>query len=75
MKKLTRSRTNRWIAGVCGGVGEYLDIDPNIIRAVYIVFTVLTGFVAGLIIYILLGIIIPEGAEASPVVEAPPVDV
>jgi phage shock protein PspC (stress-responsive transcriptional regulator) len=36
---------------------------------------VLTGFVAGLIIYILLWIIIPEGAEASPVVEAPPVDV
>lgn len=74
MKKLTRSRTNRWIAGVCGGVGEYLDIDPNIIRAVYIIFTVLTRFVVGLIIYILLWIIIPEGA-ASPVVEAPPVDV
>ena len=66
MKKLTRSRTNRWIAGVCGGVGEYLDIDPNIVRAVYIIFTVLTRFVVGLIIYILLWIIIPEVAEASP---------
>ncbi|WOX57120.1 PspC domain-containing protein [Methanoculleus receptaculi] len=73
MKKLTRSRTNRWIAGVCGGVGEYLDIDPNIIRAVYIIFTVLTRFAAGLIIYILLWIIIPDGAEESPA-EAPPAD-
>ncbi|MDI6867301.1 PspC domain-containing protein [Methanoculleus sp.] len=74
MKRLTRSRTDRWIAGVCGGIGGYLDIDPNIIRAVYIVFTVLTGFIAGLIIYILLWIILPEGAEGSPV-EVPPVDV
>ena len=54
MKKLTRSTTDRWIAGICGGIGEYLEIDPNVIRVIWVILTVPTGFLPGIIIYILL---------------------
>lgn len=67
MKKLVRSMSDRWIAGICGGIGEYFEIDPNVIRVVWVIVTVLTGFVAGIIIYILLWIILPEQGQARPV--------
>ena len=70
MKKLTRSTTDRWIAGVCGGIGDYLEIDPNVIRVIWVIITVATGFVAGIVIYILLWLILPEQGQARPV-EAP----
>jgi len=73
MKKLTRSTSDRWVAGICGGIGEYFEIDPNVIRVIWVVITVLTGFVAGIVIYILLWIILPESGEARPV-EAPPAE-
>ena len=66
-KKLTRSTSDRWIAGICGGIGEYLEIDPNVIRVIWVIVTVLTGFIAGIIIYILLWIILPEQGQARPV--------
>ena len=70
MKKLYRSRTDRWIAGVCGGIGEYLEIDPNIIRVIWAIVTAITGFLPGIAVYILLWIILPESGMARPV-EAP----
>ena len=66
-KKLTRSTSDRWVAGICGGIGEYLEIDPNVIRVLWVIITVLTGFIAGIIIYILLWIILPEQGQARPV--------
>ena len=63
MKELKRSRTDRMIAGVCGGIGEYLEIDPNVIRLVWAVVTVLSVG-AGLLAYLLAWLIIPE--EAPP---------
>ena len=53
-KKLYRSKTNRMLAGVCGGLGEYFNIDPVIFR----IAVVLTG--VGLIAYLAAIIIIPE---------------
>ena len=38
-KKLTRSRTQRMLCGVCGGLGEYLNLDPTIIRIIWVLFT------------------------------------
>ncbi len=72
VKKLTRSRKNRIIAGVCGGIGEYLDVDPTVIRFIWVVFSLLYG--AGIIAYIIAWLIIPleEPAEAV-VAEAPEV--
>ena len=57
-KKLFRSANNRIFAGVCGGVGEYLDIDPTVVRGVYVLLSLLTAF-AGLLAYIVLWLIIP----------------
>ena len=66
-KKLYRSRNDRWIAGVCGGIGEYLEIDPNVIRVIWTIVTALTGFLPGIAIYILLWIILPQRGTMRPV--------
>ena len=56
-KKLTKS-SNRMICGVCAGIGEYLGIDPTVIRLLWVVFTFMGG--AGLLAYIVAAIIVPE---------------
>lgn len=53
-KKLTRSRTDKYLAGVCGGIGNYFDIDSNLVR---IGFMALSGL--SIIVYILAAIIVP----------------
>lgn len=58
MKRLYRSRTNRIIAGVCGGIAEYSNIDPTIVRLLWLLVSLLWG--AGIIAYIVAVIIIPE---------------
>ena len=57
MRKLYRSSTDRILAGVCGGLGKYFDIDPVIIRLLWLLFVFAMGF--GILIYILAAIIIP----------------
>ena len=59
-KKLFRSKKNRIIAGVFGGLGEYLNIDPTLLRLGWVIISAFTGFIPGIIAYILAGIIIPE---------------
>lgn len=56
--KLYRSRENRLIAGVCGGLAEYLDLDPNLIRVVLLLLVALRG--AGLLAYVIAWVILPE---------------
>ena len=56
-KKLYRSRTDRKIAGVCGGLAEFIGIDPTIIRVIWALVS-LSG--AGLIAYLICALIIPE---------------
>jgi phage shock protein C len=63
MERLYRSATQRMIAGVCGGLGEYFDIDPTLVRIVYVLVTIATGVFIGVALYILLWLIVP--AEAS----------
>ena len=58
-KKLLRSRKNRMIAGVCGGIGNYLGVDPTLIRLIWVLFTFF-GFGMGILAYIIAWIIIPE---------------
>ena len=57
-KKLHKSATNRMLAGVCGGVAEYLGVDPTAVRLVWAIVTILGG--AGLLAYIAAAIIMPE---------------
>lgn len=58
MKKLYLSKDKK-ISGVCGGIGEYFEIDSSIIRLAWIVFTILTGVVPGMIGYVIAAIVIP----------------
>ncbi len=56
-KKLYRSRKNRMLCGVCGGIGEYLNIDPTLVRLL----AVLLGCSGtGILVYIIAAIIIPD---------------
>jgi len=57
-KRLMRSRTNRQIAGVCGGLAEYFNIDATIVRLIFLIAMLAGG--PGLIIYIILAVIMPE---------------
>ncbi len=59
-KKIYRSQKNRIIAGVFGGLGEYVNIDPVILRLLWIAIFVFTGFVPALIAYFLAIIVIPK---------------
>ena len=57
-KKLYRSRDNRIIGGVCGGLGEYLGVDPTVIRLIYIILALWFG--SGILAYIIFLILVPE---------------
>lgn len=57
-KKLYRSRNNRMISGVCGGFAEYINLDPTIIRLLWVLFCFAGG--TGVLAYIIAAIIIPE---------------
>lgn len=59
-KKLYRSDTNRVFAGVCGGIAEYLDVDPTLIRVCYMALSIFSAAFPGLLLYILLILIIPS---------------
>ena len=58
-KKLTRSRDQK-IAGICGGIAEYFDVDPTLIRVLYALASLLTGVIFGFITYLVLCAIIPQ---------------
>ena len=60
LKVLRRSVYDKKLFGICGGAGEYFDVDPTIIRIAYAIFTVLSGG-TGILIYLLMYLIIPEG--------------
>ena len=57
-KKLYRSRTDRKIAGICGGLGEYFEVDSNLIRLLWVLFVFAGG--AGILAYVIAYFIIPE---------------
>ena len=59
MKRLYRS-PNRIVAGVCGGIAEYFDIDPTLIRVVYVILSLFSVAFPGLLLYIILMILIPN---------------
>lgn len=60
MKKLYLSQNDSKISGVCGGIAEYFGVDSTIIRLLWILFTIATGFVGGIIAYLIALIIIPR---------------
>jgi phage shock protein C len=66
MKRLTRSRTDAKIAGVCAGLADYFDVDVTFVRAVWLALSIVPGAViGGVIAYLLVWMVMPEGS-ASP---------
>jgi phage shock protein C len=59
-RRLYRSRRDRKVAGVLGGIAEHWNIDPSLVRILYVVFTILTGFVPLVFMYLLMMFIVPE---------------
>ena len=60
MKRLHRSKNNKIIAGICGGIGEYFDKDPVLIRLMWVVVVLLSGVFPGVVAYLVAYFIIPE---------------
>lgn len=60
MKVLYKSRTNRRLSGVLGGLGEYFSVDPTILRLLFVAFFIVTGFIPGILLYIIAAAIVPE---------------
>jgi phage shock protein C len=57
-RKLYRSKTNRKLAGVCGGLAQYLNVDATVIRVLFVLLAVLGG--SGLVLYLAMWIIVPN---------------
>lgn len=58
--KLTRSSTDKVIAGVCSGIAEYFDVDPTVVRVAYAVASLLFAAFPGLLVYLILMFVIPS---------------
>jgi phage shock protein C len=68
-RPLRRSRTNRQIAGVVGGLAEYLRVDATLLRVIYVVGSIISAAFPGVLVYLLLWLLIPEAegpAGSSP---------
>lgn len=71
-KRLMRSSTDDKIAGVCGGIAEYLEADSTIVRLVWVIVCVFTGFLPGAIAYVIAWVLMPEAPVPAQVVVTPP---
>ena len=60
MNKLTKSSHDRMIAGVCGGIADYFDWDPTLVRVGYVVLSVASVGFPGLLVYIILAFVMPD---------------
>jgi phage shock protein C len=61
-RKLYRSRNQRMVAGVCGGLADYFNIDATVIRVLFLVLAVFGG--TGLVVYLVMWIIVPDASKA-----------
>jgi phage shock protein C len=64
MKKLYRSRDNKIVSGVLGGIGEYLDVDPTIVRFIFLFIFFVTALVPAILFYFTSLLIVPEHPQA-----------
>lgn len=62
-KKLYRARSNRMIGGVCAGLGRYFNIDPTLIRIIFVV--LVFAYFASVLVYLIMWVLVPQEPEAS----------
>lgn len=60
MKKLFRSKNEKLISGVCGGIATYFNVDPTVVRFIWVVVSLISASIPGVLIYIICTFIIPE---------------
>jgi phage shock protein C len=60
MKKLYKSKDNKVFCGVIGGLGEYFDVDPVLLRIIWLAVVVFTGFFPGIVAYIIACLVVPK---------------
>lgn len=64
MRKLYRSKTERMLSGVCGGIAVYFNIDPTVVRLIWAFVSVFSAAVPGVLIYVICALVIPEEPDA-----------
>ena len=64
-QRLFRSRRNRMIAGVCGGIAQWLGWNPTTVRILYVLVSILSAGFPGILVYIILWIVMPEESTAA----------
>ena len=64
-RRLTRSNRNKMIAGVCGGLAEYLNMDPTVVRVLYILVSIVSAAFPGIVAYIVLMFLMPPPEEVA----------
>lgn len=67
-KRLARSKKGQVVAGVCAGLGDYLKVDPNVVRLGFAVLTIFGGL--GILIYLIAWLILPEEDEDTSIAES-----
>ena len=61
-RKLYRSQTQRMLAGVCGGLAEYFNIDATVMRVLFLILAVFGG--SGIVLYLVMWIVVPDASKA-----------
>lgn len=64
-KRITRSSTEKILGGVCGGFGNYLGVDPTLLRVIWIIVVCFTAILPGVLTYLLLWLIIPKDTDVA----------
>jgi phage shock protein PspC (stress-responsive transcriptional regulator) len=64
-KRLLRTLDERMIGGVCGGLAKYLNLDPSLVRLGFVILTLLSGFIIGIVTYIVMMIVVPEESSVA----------
>ena len=59
-RKLKKSASNKMVAGVCGGIADYFDFDPTLVRVGYILLTLISTGFPGILVYIILAFVMPD---------------
>ena len=64
-KRMHRSRNDKKLLGVLGGVANYTGLDPSLVRVVYLIVTILTGFVPGIFLYLVMALVVPREPKGA----------
>jgi phage shock protein C len=65
MKRLVLSQTDKKLTGLCGGIAQYVDIDPTVVRLIVLTVIIMSGVLPGMLVYIIASAITPKEGEVK----------